>query len=105
MSKSLLDLIAQVNVALQASGLAEFQRSTTDGQAGPGRWHICDRPTLRGYMGQAVVAADGQAELEAIISEVTGLQNPFLGFRARMSAGALQHLLKLLQGLEAKKDG
>lgn len=99
----LSDLIYDVEVNLQASGLVKLQRGMFgDGPSaeptGLRRWVFIDKPTVKQLMGEAVLEADGADELAALNADAGAEHNPYLAFRSYMSAEALRIFnLKLVE--------
>lgn len=95
----LSDLIYDVEVNLQASGLVKLQRGLFGGEpTGLRRWVFVDKPTVKQLLGESVLEADGVDGLAQLNADAGAAHNPYLAFRNYMSAEALRIFnLKLVE--------
>jgi hypothetical protein len=95
----LSDLIYDVEVNLQSSGLVKLQRGLFDGEpTGLRRWVFVDKAAVKRLMGESVLEADGATALAELNADAAIAQNPYLAFRNYMSPEALRIFnLKLVE--------
>jgi hypothetical protein len=87
----LSDLIYDVEVNLQSSGLVKLQRGVFGNEpTGLRRWVFIDKATIKQLLGEAVLEADGADELAQLNADAGVAHNPYLAFRNYMSAEALR---------------
>jgi hypothetical protein len=87
----LSELIYDVEVNLQSSGLVKLQRGIFDGApTGLRRWVFVDKPTVKRLLGESITEADGAEALAHINTDAGRSQNPYLAFRSYMSPEALR---------------